>query len=49
MKSSIKVKPSFKHRVPHKPTKVHKNKKKYSRRGKAKDRLRRETAVGFDE
>ncbi|MCK4250002.1 hypothetical protein KAX97_01035 [candidate division WOR-3 bacterium] len=38
----IKIKPSYKHRVPHKPTKVHRNKKKYSRKGKTKNKIRKE-------
>ncbi len=38
----IKIKPSYKHRVPHKPTKVHRNKKKYTRKGKTKNKVRKE-------
>lgn len=38
----IKIKPSYKHRVPHKPTKVHRNKKKYTRKGKTKNKIRKE-------
>ncbi|MGB3479369.1 MAG: hypothetical protein WBB67_09430 [bacterium] len=34
----IKIKPSYKHRVPHKSTKVHRDKKKYTRKGKARDK-----------
>jgi len=37
-KREIKIKPSYKHRVPHKPTKVHRNKKKYTRKGKVKNK-----------
>ncbi|MGB9721029.1 MAG: hypothetical protein ACPL28_06090 [bacterium] len=36
MKEKIKVKPHLKIRVPHKPTKVHKSNKKYSRKKKVK-------------
>lgn len=38
----IKIKPSYKHRVPHKPTKVHRNKKKYTRKGKTKNKIIKE-------
>ena len=38
----IKIKPNYKHRVPHKPTKVHRNKKKYIRKGKAMDKRQKE-------
>lgn len=38
----VKIKPSYKHRVPHKPTKVHRNKKKYSRKGKTKNKIIKE-------
>lgn len=31
---AITIKPNYKHRVPFKPTQVHRNKKKYTRRGK---------------
>jgi len=36
MKEKIKIKPSFKTHLPHRPTMVHKNKKKYTRKGKVK-------------
>jgi hypothetical protein len=38
----IKIKASYKHRVPHKPTKVHRNKKKYTRKGKTRDQCEKE-------
>lgn len=41
-KNEIKIKPSYKHRAPHKPTQVHKDKKKYTRKGKQKDKRRKE-------
>lgn len=45
----IKIKPSYKYRTPHRPTKVHRSKKRYSRRGKKKDRLRREIISQLEE
>ena len=39
-KEEIVVKPHYKHRVPHKPTIVHRDRKKYSRKGKTQDKLR---------
>jgi len=41
MKKSIKIKSSYKRRTPHKPTKVHKDRTKYTRKGKSKDRRRK--------
>jgi len=40
-KKTIKIERTYKHRVPHKPTRVFKDRKKYTRKGKVKDRFRR--------
>ncbi len=48
-KEEITIKPSYKHRVPHKPTKVHRNKKKYTRKGKAKDKRQEEVLSDIEE
>jgi hypothetical protein len=48
-KGEIIIKPSYKHRVPHKPTKVHRNKKKYTRKGKAKDKQQEEVLSDIEE
>ena len=37
-----KIIASYKHRVPHKPTKVHRDKKKYTRKGKTRDQREKE-------
>jgi len=36
MKEKIKIKTHYKVRAPHRPTRVHKNKKRYTRKEKAK-------------
>jgi hypothetical protein len=43
-----KIKPSYKHRVPHKPTKVHRNRKKYTRKGKTRDQREKELIENGD-
>gem|GEM_PF-1540417 len=48
-KEEITIKPNYKHRVPHKPTKVHRNKKKYTRKGKAKDKRQEEVLSDIEE
>ncbi len=37
----IKIKPSYKHRVPHKPTRVHRDRTKYTRKGRVAERIRK--------
>jgi len=39
---TITIKPHYKHRVPHRPTRVHRNRKKYTRKGKTREQLRKE-------
>jgi hypothetical protein len=41
-KVTITIKPSRRRRIPHKPTQVHRDKKKYTRKGKAKDKSQEE-------
>ncbi|MBN2620497.1 hypothetical protein JXB22_05330 [candidate division WOR-3 bacterium] len=45
-KNVITIKPTYKHRVPHKPTRAHRNRKKYTRKGKIKDEQRTALAAG---
>jgi len=40
-KIKIRIKPEYKHRVPHKPTRVHKSKKQYNRQ-REKQKFRKE-------
>ena len=41
----ITIKPSRKRGIPHKPTQVHRDKKKYTRKGKAKDKHEQELQI----
>ena len=41
-KTVITVKPSYKRRVPHKPTRPHRDKTKYTRKGKPRNRRHNE-------
>jgi hypothetical protein len=41
-KNEITIKRSYKHRVPHKPTRAHRNRKKYTRKGKIREQIEKE-------
>jgi len=43
-KPTIKVKPRYKRRLPHKPTRVFRDRKKYTRKGKEAARHKKELA-----
>lgn len=47
-KKVIIIKPNYKHRVPHKPTQVHKSQKKYDRK-RSKRELKEELKGGTNE
>ncbi|MGB3340444.1 MAG: hypothetical protein WBB37_03070 [bacterium] len=45
----ITIKPSRKRRISHKPTQVHRDKKKYTRKGKAKDKHEQELQTDVED
>ena len=48
-KVKITVKPRRKRRAPHKPTQVHRDKTKYTRKGKTKDKRKKELEVDLED
>jgi hypothetical protein len=48
-KEEIIIKPRYKHRAPHKPTQIHRNKKKYTRKGKPRDKRQKELLEDIEE
>ena len=48
-KTTIAVKPRRKRRAPHKPTRVHRDKTKYTRKGKIKNKRKKELQTDLED